>query len=78
MKIIYTCGCGDTDSFAKDAFRILFPHLPIPPLVSQKPQNVEFAKWGRYLDALNSSHDKFAYYITPTELWDLLKGVQVA
>lgn len=75
QQAIFTCGCGDTDSFAKDAFHILFPDR-IPPIpTSQKPN---FPKWERYLQALNVSKDKFAYYVTPAELWDLLKGVQVA
>lgn len=78
MPIIYSCGCGDTDSFAKDAFHILFPDQPVSLITSQKPQNPEFEKWNRYLQALDSSKDKFAYYISETELWDLLKGVRVA
>lgn len=33
MRLIITCGCGDTTQFAKDAFRILYPNESIPEVV---------------------------------------------
>lgn len=77
---IVTCGCNDTDKFAKDAFKILFPDTDIPPLsqhqsISQNPEICEFVK------ALEKSNKPYAYYFKEEndniEAWDLLKGVRV-
>lgn len=78
MNVIVTCGCGDTDSFARDAFKIIFPGEPLPQLISQRAQIGEIAKWQEEIDALFRADAKFAYYLTDTEMWDLLKGVRVA
>lgn len=77
--IIYTCNCGDTDKFAKDAFRILFPNTDLPETVQfATTRNSELNK---YMNAIKSSHEKFAYYVSydddTFEMWDLLKGVRV-
>lgn len=78
MNLICTCDCPDTASFARDAFRILFPQKAAPAVVMQKPQNVEIAKWRPMLDALYASEEKFAYYFSDDEVWDLKKGLRVA
>lgn len=75
MNLIVTCGCGDTDAFAKDAFSIIFPSAPTPPIVSQPG---DFGRWQAQVDALLKSGAKFAYYLGDDELWDLKKGVRVA
>lgn len=33
MRLIITCGCGDTTQFAKDAFRIMYPKEKLPEVV---------------------------------------------
>lgn len=33
MRLIITCGCGDTTQFAKDAFKILHPDEETPEVV---------------------------------------------
>lgn len=78
MTAIVTCGCGDTEKFAIDAFKILFKDRPIPEVISQSPQNVDFAKWAPYIKAAEKAGDKYAYYLTDEEMWDLLKGVRNA
>lgn len=78
-KVIYSCNCGDTDKFAKDAFRILFPDTDLPEIVQFATTNNP--ELNRYMEAIKKSHEKFAYYISYDnevfEMWDLLKGVRV-
>lgn len=73
MNVIYTCGCGDTDAFVKDAFHIIFPKRSLPPIKqgSKECENSQVA-------ALAKSNQKYAYYFGETETWDLLKGVRIA
>lgn len=73
LPVIITCGCGDTNRFVMDAFRILFPEDPVPPIKQgstdcKSPQIAALAKSG----------EKYAYLFHPKGTWDLLKGVQVA
>lgn len=74
---IITCGCGDTDKFAKDAFKLLFPKEDVPP-ITQTPNFSEFGEWEIYPKAMAKAKQKYAFYITDDELWDLIKGVRVA
>lgn len=74
---ILACDCGDTQTFAKDAFKLLFPGEKLPP-ITQTPDFCEFGEWGKYLGAILKSEQKYAYYVAEDGLWDLLKGVQVA
>lgn len=80
MEEIVTCGCNDTDSFAKDAFRILFHDVDVPPIshnrsISQNPQICEF------VNSLEKNDKAYAYYFkedsSNIEAWDLLKGVRI-
>lgn len=73
MNKIVTCGCGDTDQFARDAFHLIFPKRPIPPIEVADPSCSN-----KQVAALAKSEGKYAYYFGPTETWDLLKGVRVA
>lgn len=75
MNLIVTCGCEDTDGFAKAAFKLLFPGTPLPAIVSQ-PR--DFTPWQEEMDTLFKSGVKFAYYLNDTEMWDLKKGVRLA
>lgn len=38
MKLIITCGCGDTTQFAKDAFKIAFPNEELPEIYEKIDQ----------------------------------------
>lgn len=78
MPIIVTCGCGDTDNYAVAAFKILFRNQPTPEVVSQTYKNVEFEKWAPYIEAAEKAKEKYAYYLTETQMWDLLKGERIA
>lgn len=77
MGVIYSCECGDTEAFAKDAFRLLFPDEELPEIIPHAQQNMNFDKWAPYIQAAQKSDEKYAYYLTDTEMWDLLKGVRV-
>lgn len=44
MRLIITCGCGDTTQFAKDAFKILFPKEDIPDIVELNHHNKPLIK----------------------------------
>lgn len=79
-ELLITCGCGDTDKFATDAFKILFPDQSLPPIrhgVSHKEPNLI----KEYVSALMKNNDKFAYYLkwdkTSLDIWDLLKGIRI-
>lgn len=80
-SILYTCGCGNTDKFAQDAFKILFPRAEIPPVQHQLvlPPTDDIAKIVQALKA--DKKRKFAYLFryddNHTETWDLIKGKQV-
>lgn len=76
-EIIVTCGCGDTDKFAADAFKILFKDRPLPP-ISHEEGWLGNDRANQMVRALNKSKEKFAYYFNGEEVWDLLKGVRYA
>lgn len=78
MNAVVTCGCGDMDAFAKDAFKMLFKDRELPEIIPQNSKKVDFAKWAPYLEAAKKSQTKYAYYLTDNELWDLKKGVRIA
>lgn len=44
MRLIITCGCGDTTEFAKDAFRILFPGEETPQVLEMNDENKPLIK----------------------------------
>lgn len=83
MRIIYSCNCNDTEAFVKDAYRILFPNQPLPPiqqvetLVEQTGANSRSRK---ELAAIQKAKGKFAFLYDSDsgEFWDLIKGVQIA
>lgn len=83
MRVIFSCSCGNTDEFAKDAFKILFPKEELPELVAgrvmAKSLSQKLPDFRDEIMALHNSNEPFAYYIdTETkEMWDLLKGVRV-
>lgn len=79
MKHIVTCGCGDTDDYAVAAFKILFPKERVPKVVSQAREDVTFGKWTPYIQAARKlEEEKYAYYLTDDEMWDLLEGERIA
>lgn len=80
MERILSCGCGDTDKFAKDAFKILFPLEEIPPIV----HSMGIMKDKQLRDVVNAlveGKEKYAYYILvgsdQIQVWDLIKGKQI-
>ena len=40
MRLIITCGCGDTTQFAKDAFKIMFPKEDYDKLVEKPDEDL--------------------------------------
>lgn len=73
---IVTCGCKDTDTFAKNAFRLLFERKDYPPLRHHQTfsQNTEVLEM---VTALERTKRPYAYYFNGEEVWDLMKGVKV-
>lgn len=80
MSFIVSCDCGDTQKFALDAFRLLFPNAEPPELVSVETALATVAEpqWERQLQALQRTDQKFAYLFREEEVWDLMKGVRIA
>lgn len=79
-ELLITCGCGDTDKFATDAFKILFPGIDMPPIrhgIGHKEPGIIV----EYVNALMKSDAKYAYYLkadsADLEAWDLLKGLRI-
>lgn len=77
MKLIITCGCGDTTQFAKDAFRIVFPKEDLPIVVDKNSDNAVLlellfemlAVICAQVNGMRANFDieeKFAYYISST------------
>lgn len=83
IEVIYTCKCGDTEEFAKNAYRILFSAQDYPQFVNGRIAVKAHAEtlppdYREMALALARSKDKFAYYFSEQNgVWDLLKGVQV-
>lgn len=77
MRYIVTCGCGDTESFAKDAFKILFKAEPLPPTVAHDTPNLDLGRWAPYISAADKAKEKYAYYVSDKEMWDLMKGIRL-
>lgn len=76
---IVTCGCNDTDEFAKNAFRLLFSCRGYPPISHNVP-TIQSPKTLDFIGALEKSGKPYAYYFRDGdvfEAWDLLKGVRV-
>lgn len=80
FREIDTCGCGDTDEFAKNAYRLLFESDDYP-VIKHNSSNVSNDRVREMLLALKKQH-QYAYYFeynseTILQAWDLLKGVRV-
>lgn len=75
-SLIITCGCSDTDSFVKDAFPLLnkgeLPPIHHTPDQLTNPVHIQMVK------ALDQAKQKYAYYFSDTEVWDIIKGVRIA
>lgn len=84
--VVITCGCGNTNEFAKDAFKLLFPNQKFPILLFSKVSISMFAdgqgkEVKKYFNAIIDTDDKYAYYAKIEngkiiELWNLLKGIR--
>lgn len=79
-KIILTCGCGNTDKFAVDAFNILFPKEKVPSVMHSLGV-VRDDLLRTVVNGLVEGKEKYAYFIWWTKgsvaVWDLIKGVQI-
>ena len=77
---ILTCGCGDTDKFAEDAFKILFPGQRTPNIVHSMGI-IDNKLLRTVVNGLITANEKYAYFLQwyeqSVEVWDLLKGVQI-
>lgn len=77
MSTILTCGCGDTDKFAKVAFKLLFHKTKLPSVVHTMGV-ISNNDLRQIVTALTTQHEKYAYYISDElQVWDLIKGVQI-
>lgn len=89
-RYIICCMCGDTPSFSKDSFKILFPYATVPPVelqpnlynfLNELKRDTNFYNYVR--DNLIDTKSKYSYYFEVDEdgnviaQWDLLKGIQV-
>lgn len=75
--LIYTCGCGDTDKFAKDAFKLLFPDAPLPSIIHPGQQLEGTELVFQVAHAYDKSINPFAIYMGDKGFWDLLKGKRI-
>lgn len=83
-RVIVACRCGDTDDFAKDAYRLLFPNTEMPQFLSGSTEvgNLYSAlpnnTMSDHLLALLRSNKKYARYMEYDDdliaEWDLLTG----
>lgn len=91
MRLIITCGCGDTTQFAKDAFKIMFPKDKIDKLV-EKPDSDLLLTINNYLSDYVGKDIDFSepyalllddeYYNKDMErqmvkIYDLIKGARI-
>lgn len=80
---IITCKCGDTEEFARNAYRILFKSDDYPKMINGRIVIKAYLpsfppEYQDKVEALVRSKDKFAYLFSDTRgVWDLLKGVRV-
>lgn len=81
VRLIYTCGCGDTDSFARSAYKLLFPDTEVPEIV-HPPLNHVSQRITEMARALEATKDPFAVCFISDEqglqVYDLLKGKRLA
>lgn len=75
-EFIFHCGCGDTESFSKMAFKIAFPDRALPLTTADPFRLPEAAR--PTARALMRSGRKFAIYYGEDQVFDLLKGVRLA
>ncbi len=77
---IATCGCGNTDDFAKDAYKLLFKKEGCP-IIKHRSIYSPDERVRETVQALEKSYEPYAYYFKHSdkvfEVWDLLKGVRV-
>lgn len=84
MNVLVTCGCGDTDQFARDAYKLIFPGHPMPPVVSSLyalGKVKDFPTSGTLYEqakALLTSDAKYAFYFGDGQVYDLLTGERYA
>lgn len=80
-NILFTCGCGNTDKFARDAFKMLFSGEEVPPVQHALglPPTDDISRIAHALKA--DKKKKFAYLFryddNHTEAWDLNNGKRV-
>lgn len=62
---ILTCSCHNQDKKAKEAFSVIFPDTPVPPIIKGKDRLYKFAKEhdNNHLLAVSKLSGKFAYYV---------------
>lgn len=79
MKIV-TCGCGDTDEFSRDAFKLLFPRTPVPE-ITHDPNLLDNETARQMVRALKQDKRKFSLYFTEEDgaliVYDLIKGERI-
>lgn len=75
-SFIFHCGCGDTESFSKAAFKIAFPDRKLPLVTSEVERLPESAQ--PTARALSKGDHKFAVYYAEDQVFDLLKGIRLA
>lgn len=88
-KFIVSCNCGDTPTYCRSAYKLLFKTEDVPEQYTEKtlyrllPQFDSKTNIYRYLSSLRDGHSKYAYYfeVTPegdiAEQWNLFDGKKV-
>lgn len=76
MQIV-ACTCPEIEAFIKDAFPLVKPDTPLPPIYHNilqltNPTHIQM------VNALEAENKKYALLFTETEVWDLKTGVQIA
>lgn len=90
-KFIICCKCGDTPSFSRDAFKLMFKNEKIPKIFLQPNLHRDIETFPkdsniyRYIkDVLIGNKDRFSYYFEidaegrVVEQYNLLSGKKVA
>lgn len=86
-EFIINCGCGNTDDFSKDAYRMLFPDDDLPRII-HKLGIVKHKLLRDIVTALVDGKEKYAYFVSygkagivgdkeEVYVWDLLKGIRI-
>lgn len=70
MQVILTCSCKGQDKFVREAYSILYPDTPVPPIykgrgsITQLADKYPDTNLSKYLKGIASNKEKYAYLLT--------------